>query len=60
MSEKHLTELPWKVLALKNKDRVKDPALQKALATYGKLDAKKMPTATVECLDTLWQCNRHS
>jgi hypothetical protein len=53
MSEKHLTELPWKVLALKNKDKVKDPALQKALATYGKLDGRKMPTATVECLDTI-------
>src|SRR6266481_5397344 len=53
MREKHLTELPWKVLALKNKDKVKDPALQKALATYGRLDARKMPTATVECLDTI-------
>jgi hypothetical protein len=34
MSEKHLTEQPWKQLATKQK--LKDPGLGKALAAYGK------------------------
>ena len=53
MSEKHLTELPWKILALKNKDKVKDQALQKALAAYSNLDGKKKPAATLESLETI-------
>src|SRR6266481_1736855 len=48
MSEKHLTELPWKMLAVKHK--VKDNGLQKALLLYGKVDAAKEPAKAVECL----------
>jgi hypothetical protein len=48
MSEKHLTEQPWKVLATKH--GVKDTNLQKALAAYGKLDAAKEPRAAVDAL----------
>jgi len=48
MSEKHLTELPWKMLATKH--GVKDTNLQKALAAYGKLDAAKVPRAALDAL----------
>lgn len=48
MSDKHLTELPWKQLA--TKQGVKDPNLQKALAAYGKLDGAKVPKAALEAL----------
>ena len=36
---KHLTELPWKTLVVKQ--GVKDLGLQKALVAYAKLDATK-------------------
>jgi len=48
MSEKHLTEAPWKTLV--SKQGVKDIGLQKALAAYGKLDAAKEPAAALETL----------
>lgn len=38
MSEKHLTELPWKTLA--SKQKLKDPGLAKALAELAKCDEK--------------------
>jgi hypothetical protein len=48
MSEKHLTELPWKMLATKH--GVKDANLQKALGTYGKMDPAKVPRAALDAL----------
>jgi hypothetical protein len=48
MSEKHLTELPWKVLATKH--GVKDTNLQKALAAYSKLDPAKVPKMALDAL----------
>src|SRR5712691_514833 len=48
MSEKHLTELPWKVLV--TKQGVKDIGLGKALAAYGKVDATKEPGPALEAL----------
>lgn len=48
MSEKHLTELPWKQLATRH--GVKDTTLQKALAAYGKLDVAKVPRAALEAV----------
>lgn len=48
MSEKHLTELPWKQLATKH--GVKDINLQKALAAYGKLDSAKVPRVALDAL----------
>src|SRR5258705_4419771 len=48
MSEKHLTELPWKMLAVKHK--VKDIGLQKSLLAYSKIEAAKDPPKATECL----------
>src|SRR6266481_2099296 len=48
MSEKHLTELPWKTLV--TKQGVKDIGLGKALAAYSNLDAIKEPAKTLEAL----------
>ncbi len=48
MSDKHLTELPWKTLVVKQ--GVKDIGLQKALATYAKFDATKEPEKGLEAL----------
>src|SRR6267142_2364633 len=48
MSEKHLTELPWKTLVAKHK--VKDNGLQRALLAYGKLDAIKDRGQLLEAL----------
>jgi hypothetical protein len=48
MSEKHLTEQPWKALATKH--GVKDTNLQKALAAYDKVDAQKTPRAALDAL----------
>jgi hypothetical protein len=48
MSEKHLTELPWKQLSVKHK--VKDNGFLKCLQLYGKLDATKETTKVAECL----------
>src|SRR5258708_22066011 len=50
MSEKHLTESPWKSLATKQK--FKDPALGKALAAYEKLDEDDFD-ARLEALDEI-------
>jgi len=51
MSEKHLTELPWKTLALKQ--GVKDLGLGKALAAYGCLDLIKEPAKALESLQQI-------
>src|SRR3954471_1069966 len=51
MSEKHLTEQPWKVLATKN--QIKDNGFQKALLSYGKVDASKEPEKATELLADL-------
>ena len=48
MSEKHLTEQPWKTLAAQH--GVKDTNLQKALAAYDKVDAQKAPRAALDAL----------
>src|SRR5580765_7952969 len=48
MSEKHLTELPWKQLTARH--GVKDTTLQKALAGYGKLDTAKVPRMALDAL----------
>ena len=48
MSEKHLTEPPWRALVAKLK--LKDPGLQKALAAYGKIDAEKDSAPALEWL----------
>lgn len=48
MSEKHLTESPWKAIAVKQK--VKDPGLGRALAAYGKADETDYD-ARLEALD---------
>src|SRR5215469_2588962 len=48
MSEKHLTELPWKVLA--TKQGVKDLGLGKALVSYSNLDSAKEPAKALEAL----------
>jgi hypothetical protein len=48
MSEKHLTELAWKAIAVKQ--GVKDLGLQKALGAYAKLDAGKEPAKILEAL----------
>src|SRR5580765_302552 len=48
MSEKHLTELSWKAVAVKQ--GVKDLGLQKALGAYAKLDAGKEPAKMLEAL----------
>src|SRR4030095_15460785 len=48
MSEKHLTEQPWKTLVVKQ--GVKDLGLQKALVAYAKSDATNEPEKTLEAL----------
>ena len=48
MSEKHLTEPPWK--ALVSKLGVKDIGLQKALAAYARIEAIKEPARALEML----------
>ncbi len=48
MSEKHLTEPPWKVLV--TKQGVKDIGLGKALVAYGNLDATKEPAKALDGL----------
>jgi len=48
MSEKHLTEPPWKTLA--GKQGVKDLGLGKALAGYCDIDLSKEPAKAVESL----------
>ncbi len=48
MSEKHLTEPPWKLLFVKHK--LKDTGLQKALNAYSKVDAAKSPELVIESL----------
>jgi hypothetical protein len=48
MSDKHLMELPWKVLVAKQ--GVKDIGLGKALASYSNLDAVKEPAKALEAL----------
>jgi hypothetical protein len=48
MSDKHLTELPWKQLTTRH--GVKDPSLQKSLVAYGKLDPAKVPRAALDAL----------
>src|SRR3954469_5862502 len=51
MSEKHLTEQPWKVLATKH--QIKDVSFQKALISYAKVDASKEPEKATELLADL-------
>jgi hypothetical protein len=51
MSEKHLTEPPWKTLVLKSK--VKDTGLQKALQAYAKIEAAKDPAQALETLEEI-------
>jgi hypothetical protein len=48
MSEKHLTELPWKTLVIKTK--LKDTGLQKALLAYSKVDSSKAPGLALSAL----------
>src|SRR6266550_2742950 len=48
MSEKHLTEPPWKTLA--NKQGVKDIGLGKALGSYTSLDSTREPAKALEAL----------
>jgi hypothetical protein len=48
MSEKHLTEKPWKELA--GKQGIKDLGLQKSLAAYFNVNAVKEPARAVEVL----------
>src|SRR6266567_8295084 len=48
MSEKHLTEPPWKTLV--SKLGVKDIGLQKALAGYARIDSTKEPARAIERL----------
>src|SRR3954453_22138539 len=51
MSEKHLTEQPWKLLATKN--QIKDVSFQKALISYAKVDASKEQEKATELLADL-------
>ena len=48
MSEKHLTELPWKTLVAKQ--GVKDIGLAKVLFAYNNVDATKEPAKALESL----------
>src|SRR5882724_8015898 len=48
MSEKHLTEPPWKTLV--SKQGVKDIGLQKALGAYARIDTAKEPARALETL----------
>ncbi len=50
MGEKHLTELPWKTLAVKK--GIKDGDLTKALAAFAKVDESD-PTARLKSLDKI-------
>jgi hypothetical protein len=51
MSEKHLTEAPWKTIA--SRQRVKDIGLQKSLAAYERIDAADFPFRALEMLDQI-------
>jgi hypothetical protein len=51
MSDKHLTELPWKALA--SKQGLKDLGLGKALAAYGNVDSTKEPAKALEGLQQI-------
>jgi exoenzyme U len=51
MSEKHLTEPPWKMLI--SKQGVKDIGLQKALAAYAKIDGGKEPARALAGLSEM-------
>jgi len=51
MSEKHLTEPPWKALLAKH--QFKDNGLQKAFLSYAKLDAAKEPGPVAEVLELI-------
>src|SRR4051794_8034769 len=48
MSEKHLTELPWKVIV--TKQGIKDIGLGKALVAYGNIERTKEPAKALETL----------
>jgi hypothetical protein len=48
MSEKHLTEAPWKLLVTKYK--LKDLGLQNALRAYGAIDSQKDPARALDAL----------
>src|SRR6476620_1046486 len=48
MSEKHLTELPWKEIA--TKQGVKDLGLGKALVSYSAVDGVKEPAKALDAL----------
>ena len=48
MSDKHLTELPWKTLV--TKQGVKDLGLGKAFVSYSNIDATKEPTKALDAL----------
>ena len=50
MSEKHLTELSWKALVIKEK--IKDPGLGKALVALGKCEENDYP-GKIEALDEI-------
>src|SRR5215469_2719457 len=51
MSEKHLTELPWKTLA--TKQGMKDLGLGKALGVYSNIEPTKDPTKALEGLEQI-------
>src|SRR5258708_2718669 len=51
MSEKHLTELPWKTLAVKQ--GIKDLGLGKALAAHGSVDPTREPAKALEALQQI-------
>ena len=53
MSEKHLTEPPWK--ALVSKQGFKDIGLQRTLAAYAKIDAANEPARAIETLAEISQ-----
>ena len=48
MSEKNLTESPWKLLA--NKYKLKDPGLQNALRDYNAINCEKDPSGASDAL----------
>src|SRR3954466_12010162 len=48
MSEKHLTELPWKVIV--TKQGIKDIGLGKALVAYVNIERTKEPAKALEAL----------
>jgi hypothetical protein len=51
MSEKHLTESPWKTLVAKH--GVKDLGLQKVLAAFDRIDTTDYPFRALEMLDQI-------